>query len=81
MAQRKAGSRGISDEAVQKRTGKSWVEWYAILDRWGMNGNGHTLAARHLQQEHGLSPWWAQVVTIRYEWERGLRTEAQEGGG
>jgi len=36
-------------------------------------GKGHTQAAKYLRDKHGLSDWWAQAVTIRYEWERGLR--------
>ena len=73
---RKTGPRGISDEVVLARTGKSSQEWYSILDEWGMKEKGHTLAAKHLREEYGVGPWWAQVVTIRYEWERGLRGEA-----
>ena len=65
----------IRDPVVQARTGRPSQEWYAVLDRWGMKEKGHTLTAKHLQQAYGLSPWWAQVVTIRYEWERGLRTQ------
>ncbi len=58
---------------MRERTGKSSAEWYRILDEWGAGEKGHTLAAKHLLSEHGLSPWWAQCVTIRWEWERGLR--------
>ncbi|MCH7760228.1 hypothetical protein IIA15_02345 [candidate division TA06 bacterium] len=38
-----------------------------------MKEKGHTLTARYLGEKYGLSGWWAQAVTIRYEWERGLR--------
>ena len=75
MNQETPGFRRIGDKAVRARTGKGWEEWISILDAWGMKEQGHTLTARHLQEKHGLSPWWAQAVTIRYEWERGLRTE------
>lgn len=74
--EKKAGFRAISDEVVKTRTGKSSQEWYSILDRWGMKEKGHTLTAKHLEDKYGLSPWWAQCITIRYEWERGLRTKA-----
>ncbi len=43
-----------------------------LLDEWGAREKGHTLAA-HLLREYGLSPWWAQAVTIRWEFEQGLR--------
>ncbi|MBF8268023.1 MAG: hypothetical protein HW388_1531 [Dehalococcoidia bacterium] len=81
VAEKQPGFRRIGDEAVQAKTGKGWEEWLAILDAWGMREKGHTLAARHLQHDHGLSPWWAQAVTIRYEWERGLRTEVSRDQG
>ena len=74
MAEAKAGFRRIGEEAVRAKTGKGWEEWYAILDACSAKEKGHTRTARHLLEEHGLSPWWAQAVTIRYEWERGLRS-------
>ena len=73
MAEARGGFRRISEEAVRAKTGKGWEEWYAILDACSAKEKGHTRTARHLLEEHGLSPWWAQAVTIRYEWERGLR--------
>jgi hypothetical protein len=75
MAKKKAGARAIGDETVKARTGKSWEEWFLILDEWGMKEKGHTLTAKHLQEAYNVGPWWAQTVTIRYEWERGLRTD------
>jgi hypothetical protein len=68
-----AGFRKISEESARKATGKGWQEWFKILDEWGMKGKGHTLTAKYLEKELGIGPWWAQAVTIRYEWERGLR--------
>ena len=73
MAEKKAGFRKISDEAVRARTGKGWEEWVQILDDWDAKEKGHTKSAKHLLEHYGVSPWWAQAVTIRYEWERGLR--------
>ena len=67
------GFRRISDERVRERTGRTTAEWNRILDEWGAREKGHTLAAKHLLQEYGLSPWWAQAVTIRWEYVRGLR--------
>ena len=72
--EKSAGFRKFSEKVVLARTGKSTADWNSILDAWGMKEKGHTLSAKHLQQEYGVSPWWAQAVTIRYEWERGLRT-------
>jgi len=73
MSEKKVGFRRISDEAVKAKTGKVWGEWFTILDTWGAKKKDHTQSAKHLREHYGLSPWWAQAVTIRYEWERGLR--------
>lgn len=70
----KAGTRRISDEAVRAKTGKDWEEWFRVLDAWGASESGHTASAKYLRDEHGVSAWWAQAVTIRYEYERGLRS-------
>lgn len=64
----------ISDESVLEKTGKTWAQWFRILDRMDVLANGHRHAALSLRRTYKLSPWWSQAVTIRYEWERGLRT-------
>jgi hypothetical protein len=73
MSEKKVGFRRISDEAVEAKTGKVWEEWFTILDTWGAKEKVHTQIAKHLREHYGLGSWWAQAVTIRYEWERGLR--------
>lgn len=71
---RARGPRGIGEEAVRRATGRSWDEWFGVLDAMGARELGHTASARRLREEHGVAPWWAQAVTVRYEHERGLRT-------
>ncbi len=73
MPAKKSIFQKISDDAVLCKTGFVWLEWFTILDRFGLVEKGHTQAAKYLRDHHGLNPWWAQAVTIRYEWERGLR--------
>ena len=65
----------ISDDAVRAKTDRVWQAWFSILDKFGAKEKGHTQAAKFLREKHGLSDWWAQAVTIRYEWERGLRSK------
>jgi uncharacterized protein YndB with AHSA1/START domain len=76
-----ASEEKISDDAVRARTGKRWAQWLAILDRWGAAEKGHRATARWLLDERGLSPWWAQTVTIRHELERGLRRKHEKSDG
>jgi hypothetical protein len=64
----------IGNDAVKAKTGKSWTQWFKILDRLDPKSNGHRHAVMSLYHKYKLNPWWSQAVTIRYEWERGLRT-------
>lgn len=74
MLRAKTNFRAISDKSVRDRTGKSWKQWLAILDKFDVKENGHRLAAKFLGKRYKLGPWWSQAVTIHYEWVRRLRT-------
>jgi uncharacterized protein YndB with AHSA1/START domain len=71
----------IGDEAVERATGRRWSEWHELLDAWGGAEKGHTRTARHLSEEHGLSGWWSQMVTVHYERSRGLREVGETASG
>lgn len=64
---------GVSDAAVQRATGKSWDEWFALLDAWQGTTHNHTEIARHVYETYGIDGWWAQSVTVGYERARGMR--------
>lgn len=70
-----------SDAAVKKATGRTWPEWFALLDAFGAKDKGHQQSARHLWKDVGLSPWWSQMVTVEYERARGIRKVGQRTGG
>jgi hypothetical protein len=61
----------IRDAKVRAATGKTWSQWFRHLDSWGARKQGHSPTAKHLATVYGLTAWWSQVVTIRYEKERG----------
>jgi len=65
--------RAIKDEIVREATGKSWEEWFQVLDNWGAHDKRHAESTKHLLEHYRLSSWWAHAVAFRYEWERGLR--------
>jgi uncharacterized protein YndB with AHSA1/START domain len=64
-----------------RRTGKSWDDWFAVLD----NANAQTLDQRGiiaiLAQKHGIGPWWQQMIAVGYESLRGKseKSVAAEG--
>jgi uncharacterized protein YndB with AHSA1/START domain len=74
----KTGTQAISDAAVTAKTGKSWAGWFAVLDAFDVATHGHAATARHLVEAHGVSGWWAQGITVRYEQEKGLREVGQQ---
>ena len=73
----RAADPGMSDEAIRNGSGKSWDEWFALLDAWGAIGKTHTEIARHVAEMYEVDGWWAQGVTVGYERARGLRAVNQ----
>jgi hypothetical protein len=63
----------IKDETVRAKTGKGWDDWYTILDVFDVKNHGHAAAAKFLQQKYGVSAWYAQSITVGYEYARDLR--------
>lgn len=72
---------GMSDAAVQAKTGKTWAEWLAILDKAGAKKWTHQEIVAHVHQKHGVGSWWQQMVTVGYEQARGLREKHQSAHG
>ena len=69
------------DARLREKTGHGLDHWFAVLDRFGAAAKGHTAAARHLGQEHGVPDWHCQMVTVEYERARGLRVANQTCDG
>src|SRR5690606_37367824 len=82
MTARKSGEvRGaVSEKAVLEKTGKPLDHWFALLDAFDAKSKGHAAAARHLE-EHGVSGWYAQGITVAYKRARGLRSAYQGSDG
>ncbi len=71
----------MSDAAVQAKTGKTWKEWFAILDTAGARKMDHKQIVAYLVKRHNVGPWWQQMVTVTYEQARGLREKHQTSEG
>jgi hypothetical protein len=72
---------GISDASIRKGTGKTWDEWFRILDDWGAAERSHRDIARHVRDDLGVNGWWAQTVTVGYERARGMRARNETTQG
>ncbi|MHA2059411.1 MAG: SRPBCC family protein [Candidatus Ranarchaeia archaeon] len=67
----------ISNDAVLKATSKSWTGWFELLNTKQMQSEPHKVIAVYLVEEHKLSGWWAQTVTVEYEKHLGRRVKGQ----
>jgi uncharacterized protein YndB with AHSA1/START domain len=68
---------GMSDAAIQARTGCDWQEWVGALDYAGAADWSHKAIAEHVRKQFGVGPWWSQAVTVGYERIKGLRAKGQ----
>jgi len=71
----------VGDEAVKNATGKTWPEWFAVLDKEGAAKLDHKGIVAILSKKHKVGPWWQQMVTVGYEQARGLRVKHQTATG
>ncbi len=71
----------VSDEAIRRRTGRGWEEWFDLLDEWGAIARPHAEIARWLRSEQGIDGWSSQSVTVSYERARGLRAVGEHADG
>jgi hypothetical protein len=71
----------ISEEAVQKATGRGTSEWFQILDEAGAASLSHREIVALLGREEGVSGWWQQMITVAYEKARHLRRTHERPDG
>ena len=71
----------VGDAAVKAKTGKTWAQWFAALDRAGAAKLPHAGIVRLTRERFGCPAWWGQMVTVGYEQARGLRVKHQTATG
>lgn len=69
------------ETGVRRGTGREKTEWFALLDAWGAVERPYRETATWLRDEHGVSAWWAQKITVEYEQARGTRPPGIRPGG
>ena len=72
---------GVISDAVQAATGKTWSEWFEILDAANATAMSHKEIVVHLVEHYQVAPWWQQMLTVAYEQERGLREKHEAASG
>jgi len=71
----------MSDEAVKAKTGKTWAQWFTILNKAGGKKMTHQEIVKYLSADHGVGPWWQQMVTVTYEEQIGRRAQHEKADG
>jgi hypothetical protein len=73
----------MSDEAILRRTGRGWEEWFDLLDEWGAAERPHREIARWVAEQLEIEPlgWNAQSITVSYERARGMRAVGEHADG
>jgi uncharacterized protein YndB with AHSA1/START domain len=56
---------------VKSATGKSWEQWFSLLDGRGGIGQGRRAIGDFLYKECKLDPWWCATINVEYEAARG----------
>lgn len=76
-----APSPPMSDEAIERRTGRSWQAWFERLTAWGAADRSHTEIAAWLAAAHDVDGWSAQAITVAFERAHGGRGLGQRADG
>ena len=71
----------ISSDAVKAKTGKSWTQWFALLDKARAQSMSHKDIVSVLANKYGLPAWWRQMVAVGYEQAKGLRAKHEKPDG
>jgi uncharacterized protein YndB with AHSA1/START domain len=66
---------GVSTDAVARRTGKTWDDWFNVLDSAGAATLDQRGIIAILAQKHGIGPWWQQMIAVGYE---SLRSKSEK---
>jgi hypothetical protein len=72
---------GLSDAAILRGSGRTWDQWFGLLDAWGAASHSHAEIARYVESDLGVGSWYAQSITVGYERARGLRAVNQSSSG
>jgi hypothetical protein len=81
MTEKSASMQREGDDAVIKATGKNRQQWFGLLDRAGGKKISHKEIVAQLSENHSVSPWWSQTVTVACEQSRGLRAAHENPQG
>jgi hypothetical protein len=67
------------DAVIRRATGRTWSQWFALLDQFDVADAGHSATVRHLADAYECPRWWRQRIATAYAQTCGLREAASRG--
>ncbi|MBK7825271.1 hypothetical protein [Nannocystis sp.] len=67
------------DAVIRTATGRSWAQWFRLLDRFDVAAAGRSATVRHLAEAHDCPRWWRQHIASAHAEARGLQAPAAPG--
>jgi hypothetical protein len=61
-----------SDAVIRTATGRSWAQWFRLLDRMNVAELGHDATVRRLADDYECPRWWRQRIAAAHAEARGL---------
>ena len=71
----------IDDETVKAKTGRSWHEWFDILEKASADKLNHQEIVNLLSRQHDLNDWWSQMVANVYEQHARIHEQHKRAAG
>ena len=62
-----------TDAVIKAATGRSWAQWFRLLDRMDVAEVGHDAVVRRLADDHECPRWWRQRIAAAHAEARGLQ--------
>jgi len=62
----------LSDADLRAKTGRTWREWFALLDKDGAAKLNHQGIVKIVSGKYGIGSWLQQLIAAAYERARGL---------
>jgi hypothetical protein len=73
--------RAMNTQAIEKATGKSWDEWLKVFEGMKARDLPHKEIVLKIIDVGGVTPWWAQMITVAYEQHIRRRIPGQRSSG
>ena len=70
----------VTHADVKKKTGRTWQEWFALLDRDGAAKLDRRQITRIVASKYGIGLWWRRTIAKAYERSGAALGAAQEPG-